>query len=173
MYLKKNSFDQQVQNKHFDRKNFFFEEFILDFEKKIVTIKNCVIIILIIAKRYFRLIVSHVINFNNVIVISLHSQTIIKIYHLNFSKMKDFFFKSNNINFSMYIHVISDKITDVLMRNDENKFMKIFWYFRLKCVMKMNFSNAYQINKEIINLIKKNSKRHIERHILINCFGPV
>lgn len=64
----------------------------------------------------------------------------------------------NNVNFNLYVHVINHETTKILIRNDKNKFMKISRNFRLKQVIKINFSNIYQINKKVMNLTKKKIK---------------
>lgn len=137
---------------------FISEKFILNFEKKIVIIKNCVVTVSIIAKRHFKFIINYVISFKNSIIVFSHFQTQVKIYYLSLSNERNFFFESNNFSFNLYAHVINSETAKILMRNDKNKFVKMSQNICLKRMTEIKFSNAYQMIDKAMNLVKKKIK---------------
>lgn len=133
------------------------KKFVLNFEKSIAVMKNCSVIIFIMTKRHFKLTINHVVNFKNAIIVFSHFQIRAEIHHFDFSN-KDSIFESNEINVSRYVHMIYTEISNVLIRNDEEKFIKISRNFCLRRVMKIDFSNVYQMNSEVMNLIMRKSE---------------
>ena len=74
-----------------------------------------------------------------------------------FSTIKFFFFEFNNINFTIYTHLINALIQIVLIRNDNFKIVKISRNFRLKYLIEMNYSNVFFVDDNIVKLIIKTS----------------
>lgn len=122
-------------------------------------IKNCSVIIFVISKRHAKTIINRMICFRDTIIFSFCSQFCAKIHHFNFFENKDFFFESKNVNFGLYAHVIKIKISNVLLRNDENKTIKILRNFRLSRIVKLDYSNVYQMIENVLNLIVRQIKQ--------------
>ena len=72
--------------------------------------------------------------------------------------MTIFFFEFDNINFTMYAHLINASIQIVLIRNDNFKIVKISRNFRLKYLIEMNYSNVFFVDENIVELIMKVSR---------------
>lgn len=121
-------------------------------------IENCSVTIFIIIRRHFKF-VDQMICLKKSIIISIQFQMQMKIHHFNFSKKKIFLFKFENANFEFYVHVMRFETADVLIRNDENKFIKMFRNFRLRRITEMKYFNVYFVINDIMNLIVKKSEQ--------------
>lgn len=138
---------------------FISKKFVLNFQKNQVLIENCSVTIFIMFKKRFNSrIIDQAVNFKNNITIFSHFQLKAKIHHFNLSFERNFFFEPDNINFDFYAHIIDFVTSVVLIRNDENKFIHVFRNFRLRHVIEMKYSNAYQIEKKTSNLTIKKFK---------------
>ena len=104
---------------------FIFEKFVFDLKKKIITIKNCEVIVFIIITRHSKM-MNKIICSKKIVIIFSHLQLQIKIYHFDFSQNKKFLFESKKMNFDLYAHVIEIETSDILIQNDENKIFKMF-----------------------------------------------
>lgn len=136
------------------------KQLILNFVKKKTTIENCDVIIAVQSKRHSKIKINHVMILKKTNVILSHLQQQVKIHHLNISKKIDYFFESNEVNFSLYVHVINVKTFKIVIQNEENKLIKISKNFRLKRATKLNFFNAYDVIKNnVMNLINKQFKQ--------------
>lgn len=134
-----------------------FEKFILNFKKGLTRIKNCSINILIQTKRHVKS-VNQLICLKEIIIVFSRFQIQVRIHNLNFFD-KDFFFKFENVSFDFYFHVMGLKTSDVLIRNEEDKPLKILRNFRLKRMIEMNYSNAYIATKNTMDLIIEKSQQ--------------
>ena len=90
-------------------------------------------------------------------IISSKSEQTIFIHKISLSN-RHYILKSTNANFSIYSHIV-DTITNViLIRNDENRFVKIFRNFHLNKLVELNYFNVYLINNYLYDLIIRKSK---------------
>ena len=157
---------------------FFFEMNILKAKQIIINLINKIIIIFT-CKDLIMFIkialksnaqIRRVIHFKNQIVIFFKSMTQILIYMKNksLSNDKNYFFKSNQQQLTiflrqlndLYIHVCHDNVTEVYVRNDKNMTIKISRQIRLKTLIKYETKECHQIDDEyhemtMINNIKK------------------
>ena len=139
---------------------FIFERFVFDFKKRIATIKNCEIIVFIIIKRHSKA-MNKIICLKKIVIISSHSQLRVRIHHFDFSQNREFLFESKKMNFDLYAHVIEIETSDILIRNDENKIIKVLRNCRLKRITEVEYSNVYQITNEVMKLaIKRFHQSH-------------
>lgn len=65
----------------------------------------------------------------------------------------DYLFESiENVNFSIYAHMINTNTNFILIRNDTAKFIKVLRNFRLKTINEINYINVYVIDIEALDL---------------------
>lgn len=95
------------------------------------------------------------INLKKIIVISFRFQLRAQIHHLIFFHGRDFLFESEVTNFNMYAHVIDSKTKGILLRNEADKPIKISRNFRFERVIELDYSNAYQVSADVMNLTIK------------------
>ena len=122
---------------------FTSENFVLDFKQNQTLINSCDVIIFITSRRHFKSMIHHMISFKKIIIIFSRFQLRVRIHHLIFFQKRDFLFESENINFSMYVHVIEFDIKSILLQNEKNKSIKVFRNFRFDRVVKLNYFNVY------------------------------
>ena len=134
------------------------KKFVLNFKKNETFIKNCSIIISIISKRHEK-IINQIMNLKKIIIISFHFEFQIRIHHLNFSEKKNFLFESKSVDFDLYAHIIETETSDILIRNEQNKSLRISRNVYLDRVMKMKYSNVCHVTtNDVINLAIRKPK---------------
>lgn len=131
------------------------KKFILNFKNNTIVIENCQMTIFITIKRKANAKIDRIVNFKKIILIFSHTMLSIKIHHLNISTKKIFLFESNDVNFSMYVHMIDSRIAIIMIRNEKNISIRIPRNFRLKRTIELNYSNAFQIANDVENLTIK------------------
>ena len=88
-------------------------------------------------------------------IISFIIKLLIEIYYLAVQNRK-YLFKSEKIsNFTIYAHLINVFIKVILIRNEFNISIQIFYNHRLKRFTKMNYINAFYILNNKNNNIRK------------------
>ena len=69
---------------------------------------------------------------------------IVFIYHLFLSTSKNFLFKFvDDINLTMFVHMIDTFSFVVIIRNDEHQIIKFFRNFRLKRINELKYINVF------------------------------
>lgn len=72
---------------------------------------------------------------------------------------RDYFFESiETANFSIYAHLMNIKTNFVLIRNNFDRTLKMIKNFKFDRFSKSDYTNAFQIDIEIFDLILKTSK---------------
>ena len=105
--------------------------------------------------RSFKTSIQRSIHIRKITVISSQSEVAISIHHAFFSASKDFLFESiDDINLTLYAHLVNASTSTILIRNDRNQTIQIFRNFRLDRITELNFSNVFQINIENVNNVK-------------------
>lgn len=112
--------------------------------------ESCDIIIsIIIVNHCFQLKLIHSVKIN---LISLHSGKLIFIHKISVQN-RDYFFESVNlVNIFIYAYLINIKINFILIRNDDNKVLRIFRNFKLNKIIEFEYVNAFQIDAIIADL---------------------
>ena len=90
-------------------------------------------------------------------IISFHIEFVVSIHNI-ISFNYDYIFKSDEIDFSIYVHVLNANTKVILIKNDINIVLKISRNFRFEKLIEMNNSNVYLMNFNIISLTLKRSK---------------
>ena len=90
--------------------------------------------------------------------ISSHFKLTISIHKIMISK-RDYIFESKEIkNLAVYAHIIDNNIKTILIRNDDDKAMKISRNFRLKDLIEIDFSNVMHVDVKHVDLVIKQFK---------------
>ena len=130
-------------------------------QKSEIYIKSCDVIISIeIQKRSNNSSQQRSIYIKKTTIISFKSKITINIHHISISffKNRDFSFESNEFNVTIYVHLLDTSTEIVLVKNNSEQIVKMSRNFCLSRIIKINYSNIYQVDEESVNLTKKNSK---------------
>ena len=90
-------------------------------------------------------------------IISSKSEQTIFIHKISLSN-RHYIFESANANFSIYSHIVDTTTNVILIRNDENRFVKIFRNFHLNKLIEFDYFNVYLISNYLYDLIIRKSK---------------
>ena len=133
-----------------------FEKFDIFISTSSAYIENCNVIIFISVNNRLN---SKTISIHAIktIIISSKSKQTIFIHKISLSN-RHYIFESANANFSIYSHIVNTITNVILIRNDENKFVKIFRNFHLNKLIKFDYFNVYLINNDLYDLIVRKSK---------------
>ena len=117
-----------------------------------IYIENCDIIISIFIKfrSSFQIRSMHAIK---IVILSSHFEMHVLIQSIESLSNKNYLFESIEINFLIYAHLFNSNTKTIIIRNDSNKFIKIYQNFRLNKIIKINYINAYITKIEKFKLI--------------------
>lgn len=127
---------------------------ILNTFSNVVHIKSCVIIIFLNIKTS-RNVVYTSIHARKIIIVLSRNETTMSIHYIIISIDRDFLFESNDLNLSLYAHLINVFIKNILVRNDDDKSIQIFRNNRFKKMTKLNFSSIFQMHVDEKNDVAK------------------
>ena len=77
-----------------------------------------------------------------------HSALAVPIHHLDIPKDRDYLFEPDDVNFSLYAHLMDADTSSVLVRNDTEKTVHIPRNFRLGHLNEMDYPNACHVTGE-------------------------
>lgn len=141
------------------------ENFILDFKKGVAVIGSCSVTIPITTRRHSKP-VDQVVCLKESVTIPAQSQVQVRIHHLNLPEGRDFLFEPGDANFGLYAHVMGSETAGVLVRNDEDKPIKVPRNFRLGRVTEMEYPNAYLATSDTMDLaVKKSEQSHQKAYL--------
>ena len=91
------------------------------------------------------------------IVVSLQAKITISIYYFvnNFFKNKNYFFESNEFDFTLYVYFINIFIKIILVRNNNKQIVKISRNFCFDHLIEINYFNIFFVSENVENLIIK------------------
>ena len=127
------------------------ENFFINFQKKIVYVKKCKIIIFIEIKFFKTFIVQRSIYLKKIITIFSYAKLVIFIHLLNnnFSHFRNFLFESKKIyHVFMYVRLINVFIEIVIIRNNNDRLIQISRNIRLKKIFELKYFNVFLTNFE-------------------------
>ena len=131
-----------------------FENIMINSVKKQTFIINTDVIISIKVKSSKNNI-QRFVHIRKTIVISLYIEIVVFINDINLSKIRDFLFESvDDVNFTLYAHLVNAFTFVVIIRNDHAQSIQIFRNFKLDRISKLNYFNAFQVSSEQIEKIK-------------------
>ena len=143
--------------------NIFIENDILESEKFDVFIstssahiESCDIIISIFVRNRSTSRIASV-HSTKIMIISSQIEQIVRIHKISLSE-RDYIFESADVNFFIYSHLIDITIDVILIRNDNDKEIKISRNFRLSKLVELDYINVFQINHEWSDLVLRKSK---------------
>ena len=85
---------------------------------------------------------------------------IISIHYLvdNIFNDRNYFFESNEIELILYVHFMNIFIEIIFVRNDDKQTVKISRNYRLDYFIELDYSNAFFVNDDNVDLIMKTSR---------------
>ena len=99
--------------------------------------------------------IQRLVHIRKIIVISSLTKMTIFIHHSFLSIIRNFLFEfANDINLTLFVHMIDTFIFVVMIRNDEHQTVKIFRNFRLKRISELKYINVFQIYVENVEEMK-------------------
>ena len=126
--------------------------------KEIVYIDNCDVIVALNVK-IFRIIVHTSIHARKTIIVFSHIEIVLSIHFTTIFANRDFLFESKNFNLSFYIHLTNVEFKNIVVKNDNDKFVHISRNCRVKRIIELDFSNAYMItvddDNDVVELAMK------------------
>ena len=137
---------------------FDFELFDISMSTNTIYIESCKITIsinIITTHRFFQ---SKFVHFTKIKIVSSNFERFISIHKIVISNRNYLFESFDSTNFSVYAHLIDDKINFILIRNNNDKFLKIFRNFKLSFLSQFFYINVFQINTHLFDMILRNSK---------------
>jgi hypothetical protein len=137
------------------------KEFIINVQEKKTIIRNCQNLIIDVKIHQRESFVRRNVVSQFAIVIS--SESYVKIFYKikDLLSNRDFLFESfSEVSVSIYAHVIDVRITDVIIRNESAKSMKISKNFKLEVTQKIQYDDCFHVSQEhhlTLQTFKKNS----------------
>lgn len=140
------------------------ECFVIDLDKKEALIGSCQVTIPIdIGSRNSAPAVQRAVHIRKTTLIPPHSVLPVVIHHLgDVPKDRDYLFEPDDVNFSIYAHLMDTETGSVLVRNDTAKAVEIRRNFRFGHLIELDYSNAcHVIGEDVENLvIRRLKKKH-------------
>ena len=145
-----------------DNDVFDFENIIINSIKKQTHIIN-IDVIISLNIRSSKISIQRFVHIRKITVISLQFEMTVVIHHTTLFANRDFLFEfANDINFTLYVHLVDVFTFAVFVRNDRDQTIQISRNFRLDRISKFDFFNVFQIDIEnadqIRHLTAKKSK---------------
>jgi hypothetical protein len=137
------------------------EDIIIDVQHKMTTIRSCENLMIEIKIHQRESFVRR--NVINQFVNIISSKAYVKISYKmkNLLSNRDFLFESfSEVSIFIYAHVIDARITDVIVRNESAKSMKISRNFKLKVAQKIQYDDCFHVSQKhhlTLQTFKKNS----------------
>ena len=80
-------------------------------------------------------------------------------HYMIISSNRDFLFEfTDQLNLTLYAHLINVETRNILMCNDFEKTIHLLRNCRVDCMIKVDFLNIFQMKSKIYDLIMKASK---------------
>ena len=136
----------------------------INMTKKIAHIDNCDVIVALNVK-ISRIIVHTSIHARKTIIVFSHIEIVLSIHFTTIFADKNFLFESKNLNLSLYVHLTNVEFKNIVVKNDNDKFVHISRNCRIKRMIELDFSNAYVISVDDDNnvvefVVKKSFTKH-------------
>ena len=131
----------------------------IDVTIKSIHIENCDVIIVLNVK-ISRIVVQTSIYTRKITFVLSYIEIALSI-HFNdvVSNNRNFLFEFDNLNLSLYVHLINANLKNIFVKNDNDKMIQISRNNRVNRIIKLNFSNVFQIhvdeNNDVVELIMR------------------
>lgn len=152
------------------------EQFSIDLGRKEATIGSCDVIIPInIGSRSTTPAVQRSVHLRKTTTVPPHSVMPVPIHRLgDVPKDRDYMFEPDDVNFSLYAHLVDSDTSSILVRNNTGKSLHIPRNFRLGRVMELDYPNACHVSGEdaedlAIRRPKKEHKNSWLKKLLVAC----
>ena len=120
---------------------------VIDTQKQQTNIRSCNVIASLKIKFKAVYALQRSIHVKKIVVLSSRVQLIVVVHNFfdNLFIDRDFFFEFDDIEFTFYVHLVDFFIKVILVTNNTNQLVKISRNFRLKKLIKLNYSHIFQI----------------------------
>ena len=98
--------------------------------------------------RTSRIIVQISVHARKITVVPPYTKVILSIHYTTILNDRDFLFESEELNLSLYAHLINSNSKHILVRNESNKTVHIPRNCRVKRMIELNFLNAFQVDAD-------------------------
>ena len=86
---------------------------------------------------------------------------------------RNYLFESNELKFSIYVHLVNFNIKQIIVRNESNQIVHIFRNYRVDHIIEINYINVFQIHVDEINhVVDLTLRRFVQKH-KINWFKKI
>ena len=132
--------------------------------KEIAHIDSCDVIVALNVK-ISRIIVHTSIHARKTIIVFSHIEIVLSIHFTTIFANRDFLFESKNLNLSLYVHLTNVEFKNIVVKNDNDKFVHISRNCRVERMIELDFSNAYVISIDDDNdvvefVVRKSFTKH-------------
>ena len=128
--------------------------------KETAHIDSCDVIVALNVKT-FRTIVHTSIHARKTIIVFSHIEIVLSIHFTTIFANRDFLFESKNLNLSLYVHLTNVEFKNIVVKNDNDKFVHISRNCRVERMTELDFSNAYVISvdddNDVVELVVRKS----------------
>ena len=136
----------------------------VNISKKTIYIKSCKIIANL-KIRTFKIIVQISIYIRKITVISFRFELILSMHYTIVSFDRNYLFESNELKFSLYVHLIDFNIKQIIVRNESNQVVHIFRNYRVDHIIEIDYINVFQIHvDEISHVVDLVLRRSAQMH---------
>ena len=139
------------------------EQISIDLGKKEAHIGSCGVTIPIdIGSRNTTPAVQRVVHLRKTTMIPPHSILSVPIRCLGVPKDRDYIFEPDDVNFSLYAHLVNSETSFIPVRNDTDKSLRIPRNFRLGHITEMDYANACHVEGEEVEdlALQRPKKEH-------------
>ena len=159
--------------------NMLLKNDVIDSEKIDVNISNksayidsCEIIVNL-EVRTFRISIQTSVHARKITIVSSHSELMLLVHYTTMSFDRDYLFESNELNFSLYVHLINFTFKHIVVRNESNQAVHISRNCRVDHMIEIDFVNAFQIHVDEVEKIADLTLRRSARQHKISWFKKI
>ena len=138
------------------------EKIDVSISNKSVYIDSCEVIVNF-EVRTSRVTIQISIHARKITVIFSHSELILSMHYITVSFDRDYLFESDELNFSLYAHLVDFTFKHIVVRNEDSQAVHIFRNCRVDHMIEIDFINVFQIHvdqvSEIVDLVLRRSVR--------------
>ena len=132
--------------------------------KKTIYIESCEIIASL-KIRTSKIVVQISIHARKITVIFFRFELIFSMHYTIVSFDRDYFFESNELKLSLYVHLINFNIKQIIVRNENNQIVHIFRNYRVDHIIEINYINVFQIHvDETSHVVDLTLRRSVQKH---------
>lgn len=107
--------------------------------------------------------ITHPVHIKKSIVIPPRSQVQIPVHHASLPK-REFFFEPDQLNLTLYAHLVDSSLSNILAKNDSDQTIKVSRNLRLETVQEADFDNCYHVTEGQKDVVELASRHPAKKH---------